>query len=132
MAGPRIITQPSPHALFYPQLCLEWKTEKLAQGGLSVENGCFEEMRWADSEVFCEMVSGVFRFSLGLGAREPTSSPFAVIYKLIIILIDFAHSEWRLAGDKRSDGARLELDGYKSTTQQLHLSATSRYREWKD
>lgn len=73
-----------------------------------------------------------FCFSLGLDAREPTSFPFAVIYKLIIILNDFAHAEWRLAGDKRSDGARLEPDGYKSATQQLHLSATSRYREWKD
>lgn len=84
---------------------------EIAQGGLSVENGCFEEMWWADSGGFCEMVSSVFHSS-SVGAREPTSFPYAVFYKLITVLIDFVPSEWRAAGDKRSDGARPEPDRY--------------------
>lgn len=65
---------------------------EIAQGGLSVENGCFEEMWWADSGGFCEMVSSVFHFS-EVDACKPTSFPYAVYYKLITILIDFAQSE---------------------------------------
>lgn len=47
---------------------------EIAQGGLSVENGCFEEMWWADSGGFCEMVSSVFHFSY-VDAQKPTSFP---------------------------------------------------------
>lgn len=84
---------------------------EIAQGGLSVENGCFEEMWWADSGCFCEMVSSVFHFSWA-DASKPTYFLYAVFYKLISILIDFAQFEWRVAGDQRSDGARPEPDWY--------------------
>lgn len=66
---------------------------KFASGVLFVENGCFEKMWWADSEVFCEMVSWARCSCTPFFPNEVTHT--AMIHKLIFVLMDFAQSDWR-------------------------------------